>query len=105
MDNNIMISFSNFKDDGNVKTFEGKEYHVTEDKIAHKQYQGSEAQFHSLYNHPGSPTGAYIDMKKFLENEKMQITQGNGGTNGKKVPGSRTNLFLHDLPLEGACLS
>ena len=99
-----MISFSNFKDDGNVKTFEGKEYHVTEDKVAHKQYQDSEAQFHSLYNHPGSSSGAYIDMKKFLENEKTQITQETE-KNSKKAPGSRTNLFLHDLPLQGEYLS
>ena len=98
MDNNIMISFSNFKADGNVKTFEGQEYIVYEDEITHQQYQDSEAQFHSLFDH-WSRAGA-INMKEFLTNEKMLITQ-EIMKNKDKVPGSRTNLFLHDLPLQG----
>ena len=98
-----MISFSNFKDDGNVETFEGQEYHVLEDKITHKQYQDSEAQFHSLYSYPGSTSGAYIDMKKFLKNEKTHITQETK-KNYEKDPESRTSLFLHDLPLQGEYL-
>ena len=102
MDNNIMISFSNFKDDGNVKTFKGQEYIVYEDKITHQQYQGSEAQFHSLFDH-WSTTGA-INMKEFLTKEKMHITQETM-KNKDKVPGSRTSLFLHDLPLQGKSIS
>ena len=100
-DNNIMISFSNFKDDGNVETFPetGQEYHVTEDKITHKQYEDSEAQFRSLFT-----SGVYIDMKRFLKNEKMHITQETK-KNQEKFPESKTSLFLHDLPLQGECLS
>ena len=96
-----MISFSNFDNDGNVKTFEGHEYHIREDKITHKQCQlasadqGNKAQFHSLFR-----TGAYINMKKFLENEKMQIKQETED-NAKNAPGTKTSLFLHDLPLQG----
>ena len=102
MDNNIMISFSNFKDDGKVKTFKGQEYIVTEDKITHQQYQDSEAQFHCLFNH--WYTAGAINMKEFLTKEKMHITQ-EIMKNKDKVPGSRTSLFLHDLPLQGKSFS
>ena len=102
MDNNIMISFSNFKDNGNVKTFKGQEYIVYEDKITHQQYQGSEAQFHSLFDH-WYTTGA-INMKKFLTNKKMHIMQ-EIAKNKDKITGSRTSLFLHNLPLQGKSFS
>ena len=94
-----MISFSNSKNDGNVKSFEGQEYIVTEDIDTDEKYKDSEAQFHSLYNH-WSLTGAYIDMKEFLNNEKRLIMQEKK-EKMNKAPRSRTSLFLHDLPLQG----
>ena len=99
MDNNTLISFSNFKDNGSVKSFEGQEYIVTEDIDTHEKYKDSEAQFHSLYTH-WSVTGAYIDMKEFLKNEKRLIMQEKK-EKMNKAPRSRTSLFLHDLPLQG----
>ena len=94
-----MISFSNFKNDGNVKSFEGQEYIVTEDIDTDEKYKDSEAQFHSLYNH-WSLTGAYIDMKEFLNNEKRLIMQEKR-EKINKASKSKTSLFLHDLPLQG----
>ena len=94
-----MISFSNFKADGNVKRFEGQEYIVTEDINTHEKYKDSEARFHSLYNH-WSLNGAYIDMREFLKNEKQLIMQEKKEKTSE-APESRTSLFLHDLPLQG----
>ena len=99
IDNNTMISFSNFKNDGNVKSFEGQDYIVTEDIDTDEKYKDSEAQFHSLYNH-WSLTGAYIDMKEFLNNEKRLIMQEKR-ERINKASKSKTSLFLHDLPLQG----
>ena len=102
-DNNYMISFSNFKADGNVKTFEGQEYIVTEDINTYEKYKDSEACFHSLYNH-WSKNGAYIDMREFLKNEKRLIMQEKKKETSK-APESRTSLFLHDMPLQGDYIS
>ena len=98
MDNNTMISFSNFEDDGNVKTHEGQEYIVTEDIDTDKKYKDSKAQFHSLYSH-WSHNGAYIDMKEFLRNEKQLIIKEK-----TKKESKTPSLFLHDLPLNGECI-
>ena len=99
MDNNILISFSNFRDDGKVKREQGYEYIVSEDQITAEQYKDSEAKFYSLFTH-WSETGAYINMRQFLQEENALIRKIKEAKE-KDLEEVKTSLFLHDLPLQG----
>ena len=89
---NVMISFSNFTDDGKVKTYAGNEYHVPEDMLAHEQYQSSDVQFHSLYKY-WETSSTFFDMKHFLYKERAHFKQ--------EARSTVASLFLHNLPLQG----